>query len=123
MNHRIYNALIIASSLLGYLQWGDGQWAFLIKMEWDLIKEAFTNPLVFFNPVVLIPMVGQVFLITATIKKRPNKYLTYSGIACVGLLFGLIFYSGFLAHIYWIPLSTLPFFVLSFLTIRYYRKL
>ena len=123
MNHRIYNLLLTVSTLIGYLRWGDDQWAFLIKMEWELLKEIVQNPSVFFNPVVLIPLVGQIFLIIAAIKKTPNKYLTYTGIVGIGLLFVLIFYSGFLTKVYWISLSTIPFFIISFFTIRYYRKL
>ena len=35
---RIINLLIILTSCLGYLEWGGGQSAFLVEMEWLLLS-------------------------------------------------------------------------------------
>jgi len=123
MNYRIYNFLLLVTSLTAYLQWGDDHHAFLFQMELEIFKEILSNPMVFFNPVVMIPILGQVLIIIAIILKKSNRYLTYTGIVVIGLLFTLIFYAGILSNYYWIPVSTLPFFTISFLTILHYRKL
>lgn len=123
MKYRVYNLSVLLSSLFGYLQWGDTQNAFLIELELEIFKKALTNPEALLNPIILVPLIGQVLLILAVLYKRSHKYLTYIGILALGILFCLIFYAGILSKRYWIPASTLPFFISSILTLRHYQKI
>lgn len=117
--HNYLNVLLLVASLFGYLQWGENEAAFLWKMELDV----FSNLYAIANPLVFIPIAGQLFLLWSVFSKSPNKYPTYVGIGSIGLLFLFIFFAGIMAQKFWIVVSTLPFFALSILVIRSYQKL
>jgi hypothetical protein len=122
MKSKIFNLLLIISSLFGYLEWGKGQHMFLFRIEAKIFSKFFGDPLSVLHPFVLLPFIGQVLLLVSLFQKTPYKILTYSGIGGIGLLLALVFLVGCLSRNPAIIGSTVPFAVVAFLTIRNLRN-
>ncbi len=116
------NALLIVTSLFGYLEWGGGNSSFLLEAEFTVLKKLFTNPTSVVHPLVLCPLLGQVLLLITLFKKAPHRTLTYSGIACTGALLAFIFFIALIRLDFKILLSTLPFMTIAIATIWYHRS-
>ena len=122
MKSKILNLLLVITSLFGYLEWGKDNHTFLFQAEGEVFSQFFTNPGSVIHPFVLLPILGQVILVSTLFQTKPSKILTYTGIACLGLLLGLMFFIG-IWDLHWkILFSTLPFFLTVFFVIRNFRK-
>lgn len=122
MKEKILNTLLIIFSLFGYLEWGGGNKTYLYQGEYEVLSKLFTNAESLVHPFTIIPIIGQILLLITLFQKKPNKALTYSGIACLGLLLGFMFFIGILGLNFKILISTVPFLVTAIYTIMYYRK-
>ncbi|MGD9588637.1 MAG: hypothetical protein AB7Q37_03845 [Pyrinomonadaceae bacterium] len=122
MRKKILNALVILTSLFGYLEWGGGNGAFLFQAEWEVLRKLFSDPVSAAHPFTLVPLLGQVLLLTTLFQKEPSRRLTYIGIACLALLLLMMVLVGVLGSNFKILLSTLPFLVTAVLAIREARK-
>ncbi len=123
MNKRkILNSLAVLTSLFGYLEWGSGNSSFLLQAEWEVLRKLFSEPLAVIHPFTLLPLLGQILLLVTLFQKSPGKWLTYIGLACLGLLLLLITFIGAISLNYKIFLSTVPFIVAAIFAIREARK-
>lgn len=122
MKLKLLNAALIISSLIGFLQWGQGNSTFLFAAEAEIITKLFSDPLSVAHPFTFLPLIGQILLLITLFQKQPSKALTYTGMICVGLLLLFIFLIGILSLNFKILLSALPFMTLSVLTIIYFRR-
>lgn len=122
MRSKILNVLLIITSLFGYLEWGENSRSFLFETEATLFLKLFTDPVSVLHPFTILPLVGQVILLITLFQKTPSKVLTFIGIAGLALLLGFIFVIGIISGNFRILLSTIPFLLVAFLTIRYYRS-
>lgn len=123
MKTKILILLIIVTSLFGYLEWGKNNSSFLYAGEFEVFKKLFTDPGSIVNPFIIAPLIGQILLLVTLFQRLPNKYLTYSGIACLSLLLGLMTFIGIIDLNFKILISSLPFIITSFLSIRELRRL
>lgn len=119
---KILNFLIIITSLIGYLEWGGGQKTFLFQAEGVIISKLFTDSTSVMHPFTILPMVGQIILFITLFQNRPNRILTITGFACLGLLLGFMFIIGLISLNYKIVLSTLPFLGVAILTIKNMKR-
>ena len=122
MKAKILNALLIITSLLGYLEWGGGNNILLFQGEADIILKLFTNPKSVAHPFILMPLLGQLLLLFTVFQKTPNRILTYIGIGSLGLLLGFMFIIGIISMNFKILLSTIPFLITAIYTVLYLRK-
>lgn len=122
MKHKVYNLLLIVTSLLGYLEWSGTSHAFLFQAELELFKKLFSTPKTAAHPFTIIPFFGQLLLLITLFQKKSNKILTYFGIGCLGLLLLFILFIGLLSLNYKIALSTIPFIVVAIAAILSYKK-
>lgn len=122
MKLKILNFILILTSLAGYLEWGKGNNIFLFQAEAEIVSKLFTNPTSVLHPFTVLPLAGQILLLITLFQSKPNKILTYTGIAGVGILLALMLILGSLSLNFKIALSTLPFFVIALLTISYLRR-
>ena len=122
MKSKLLNALLIISSLFGYLEWGKGQKTFLFQIEAELFSKIFKDPLSVIHPFVILPLLGQILLIITLFQKSPGKILTYVGIGGLGILMALVFLVGCLNFNLKILSSAVPFMILGYFTIRYQMK-
>jgi hypothetical protein len=123
MKAKILNALLIISSLFGYLEWGQGQQTFLFQVEADIISKLFSDPQSIIHPFIILPLFGQVLLFLTLFKKIPQRKMTYIGLLALGILLLFIFFIGLMSLNYKIILSTIPFLLFAVLTVKHLRKL
>ena len=116
------NSLVVFTSLFGYLEWGSGNSSFLFQAELEVLRKLFSEPLAVIHPFTLLPLLGQILLLVTLFQKSPGKWLTYIGLACLGLLLLLITFIGAISLNYKIFLSTVPFIVTAIFAIREARK-
>ena len=122
MKGKILNLLLLITSLIGYLEWGSGNHSFLFQVEAEVISKLITNAKSVIHPFTLLPLAGQLLLIITLFQKTPGRYLTYLGIAGIGILLILMFAIGLMGLNFKIVLSTLPFLTVAFLAFRHHRK-
>ena len=122
MTSRWLNILLLIASLFGYLEWGGNNHAFLFQAEQEWMSRLFYDPKSITHPFILIPFLAQIILLITLFQRQPSKWLTYISIAGLGLLLGFMFVIGILSGNFKIIISTLPFLVLSLITIRHYHQ-
>lgn len=123
MKSKIYNFLLILSSLIGYLEWGKTNHSFLYQVEIEMLSKLMTDLRSIIHPLTILPLIGQILLLATLFQKKPNKTWTYIGIGCIGLLLILMFLIGLISLNYKITLSTIPFIVITILAIKQYRNI
>lgn len=122
MKQKILNGLTVLTSLFGYLEWGEGNSTFLFRAEWEVLRKLFSDPVSAAHPFTLLPLLGQVLLLVTLFQREPSRWLTYIGIAGLGLLLLLMAFIGVISLNYKIFLSTIPFIATAILAIREARK-
>ena len=121
MKSKILNLVLILTSLIGYLEWGDNQ-MFLAEMEVDVLSKLIKDPMSVLHPLTILPLIGQLFLLITLFQKTPSKILTYFGIGGIGVLFLIMLIVGIISKNIWISISVLPFLITAILTIMHHRK-
>lgn len=115
---KLLNLGLVLTSLLGYLEWGKDQSALLFEAEADLLLKASSAPAGVLHPFTLLPLIGQLALLSTLFQRSPGRGRTLAGIAGLGLLLGLMFLIGLLTMNLRILGSTLPFLVLAAVAVR-----
>jgi hypothetical protein len=123
MKSKFLNFLLIITSLLGYLEWSGNSHAFLFQAEGEILSKLFTDTTSVIHPFTVLPMLGQILLFITLFQKEPNKVMTYISLGSLGILLTFMFVIGIMSLNYKIILSTVPFLVVSVLTIIHYRKI
>ncbi len=122
MKSKIFNFLLIITSLLGYLEWGKGHQMFLFQAEGEIFAKLFNQPGSILHPFILFPFIGQLLLAITLFQKQPGKVLTFTAIAGIGILILMMLVIGCLGLNYKIALSTLPYLLIATLTIHHHLK-
>ena len=73
MPHRLLHALLLLTSLFGYLEWGEDRRMFLFQVEWEVIARALEAPLAVLHPLVVLPLAGQLLLLVNLLRDRPVR--------------------------------------------------
>ena len=118
MKTKTLNALLFLTSLIGYLEWGTDNKSFIFQMEIEIIIKLFSDVFSVVHPLVLLPILGQILLLFTLFQKKITKKLTAIGILGIGALFLILLIVGVLNINFKIIISTLPFFIISFLSIK-----
>lgn len=119
---KIFNLVLIITSLFVYLEWGTDNSMFLIEGEIDVLSKLFTNPSSVIHPLTVLPLIGQILLLITLFQKQPKKLLSYLGIGGISLLVLLICFVGAISLNFKIIFSTIPYIFTAFLAIRHLRK-
>lgn len=122
MKSKILNFLLIIFSLIGYLEWSGNQHIFLFEAEIEIFSKLFTSPISVLHPFIVLPIAAQFILLFTLFQKKPSKKLTYISIFCLGILLGFMLFIGIISLNYKIALSTIPFIVVSIVTMLHHRK-
>lgn len=118
MKYKMLNLGLIVTSLAGYLEWGGGNRMFLFQAEAEVFSRLFTDFGSVVHPLVLMPMIGQALLVFTLFQKSPNKALTLIGMLGVGSLLIVMLGIGMIISDLKMIISTLPFFLLCWVTIQ-----
>lgn len=122
MKFKLLNIILIASSLIGYLEWGNHNHVFLAEAEIDIIQKLFTNPQSALHPLTVLPLIGQIILLITLFQKQPSKLYSLIGIYSLGILFVLMFVIGVMSLNFKIMLSIVPFIATAIYTIISHQK-
>ena len=114
--------LTLLSSLVVYLEWGGNNSQFLAEIEMEFFSKLFVNPLDLMHPFTVLPLIGQILLVLSLAQKQPDKRLVYFGIGGIAVLVLFVLFIGILNANPKIILSTLPFLILGFLSVRSVNK-
>ncbi|WP_026711308.1 hypothetical protein [Flavobacterium filum] len=122
MSKKQFNILLFITSFFGYLEWGKDNHSFIFEVEWEVIAKVFSNPLAIVHPFILLPLLGQMLIFITLFQSIPSKKLTYIGIACMSILFGMMTIVGLLSLKWTILLSTLPFWIIVVMIFRFKKQ-
>lgn len=118
---KLLNLGLILASLIGYLEWGGGNSAYLGQTEYELLfGEGSLKSLA--HPFVILPLLGQLLLLITLFQKTPGKVLTFIGLGCLSLLLVFMFVIGVMSGSAPIIFSTLPFIILAIITISIHMR-
>lgn len=109
---RVIVIILILSSLLPYLEWGNRS-AFLFQMEYEILFSGKHGKENLVHPAIIIPLAGQLLLLVAAVQKCPRKALVLTGIALLALLILFIFLIGILSKNAATIASAFPFLITS----------
>jgi hypothetical protein len=104
------------------LEWGQDQRAFFFEMEWTVFEKLLSNPSSVIHPLIILPLLGQCFLLWALFKSSNSNWVLKSGIYLLLPLFILVFAISLLRLQIAMVLSGLPFIGLSIMLLRSVRK-
>ncbi|WP_396159229.1 hypothetical protein [Flavobacterium sp.] len=122
MKSKILNFLLILFSLFGYLEWSGKNHMFLFEAEIEILSKLFINPKSVIHPFIILPVISQFLLLFTLFQKTINRKITYISIFGLGLLIYFLFFVGLISLNYKIALSTLPFIVVSIVSMLHHRK-
>ena len=122
MKSKILNLLLIIFSLIGYLEWSRNNHLFLFEAEIEIFSKLFTSPKSVIHPFIVLPIISQFLLLFTLFQKTTSKKLTYISIFGLGILLGFMLFIGIISLNYKIALSTIPFIVVSIVTMLHHRK-
>ncbi|WP_353169912.1 hypothetical protein [Flavobacterium sp.] len=120
MKSKILNFLLIIFSLIGYLEWSGNNHTFLFEAEIEILSKLFVKPVI--HPFIILPIISQFLLLVTLFQKSASKKLTYISIFGLGLLVYFLLFVGLISLNYKIVISTIPFVLLTILTILYHKK-
>lgn len=119
---KLLNVILIIFSLMGYLEWG-GNHQYLFDIEFEVISKLLTTPTEALQPLVIIPLAGQMMLAYTLYQSEPDRKLIHMGIACIGFLMLFILIAGIMGPNFKIIGSILPFILTSIYTILTLKKI
>ncbi|WP_353077563.1 hypothetical protein [Flavobacterium sp.] len=122
MKSKTLNFLLIIFSLFGYLEWSGNNHLFLFEAEIEIFSKLFTSPISVLHPFIILPVISQFLLLFTLFQNKPSKKLTYISIFGLGILFLFMLFIGIISLNYKIALSTIPFIVVSIVTMLHHRK-
>jgi hypothetical protein len=122
MKSKILNFLLILFSLFGYLEWSGKNHMFLFEAEIEILSKLFINPKSVIHPFIILPIISQFLLLFTMFQKIASTKLTYISIFGLGLLIYFLLFVGLISFNYKIALSTVPFIVVSIVTILHHRN-
>ena len=120
---RLLLLLTLFTSTWAHLSWGENQHQFLWQTEWELLQKLFRDPVSVIHPLTLLPLFGQLLLLLSLLKNKPNSFIIYLGIACLGLLYGLLLLIAFLTLNPLSIMTVFPFWIGAIFLFRETRKL
>lgn len=108
--------IIIAFSIC-YMQWGNNQSSYIFQTEYQLLFKEHSLLKNLTHPIILSGLVGQGILLYATFVKRINPKIYFLGIILLSVVVFMILLAGLLSKNIFQIASTLPFVLLSIMSI------
>jgi hypothetical protein len=119
---KFLNLCLVLTSLIGYLEWGKDNTAFLFQADAEVIAKLFSDPVAAVHPFTLIPLAGQILLLFTLVQQEPGRLLSYIGAGCISFLMLFIFVVGVMSANLKIVASTLPFLLTGVIAVRTLRN-
>lgn len=119
---KIYNVLLLTTSLFGFLEWGAGNHRFLFQAEAEIFVKMMADPSNGLHPFIILPFAGQLLLLITLFQKNPNKKMSLIGMSCLGILLLLLFLIGCMGLNSRVISASIPYLAVSVLTILHHRR-
>ncbi len=113
---------LLASFLIGYLEWSGTESMFIFELEYDLLVHAGAKYKAFLHPFILIPFAGQVIILIALFHRKPGKKIILAGLICMSCIILFLFFIGMLTSNVRIAGSTIPFIITGILILKELKK-
>jgi hypothetical protein len=81
--------------------------------EGELLMKIFTDPVSALHPFTVLPLIAQLLLLISLLLRKPKPWLTFTGMALIGLLMLMVLLVGMLSMSWKVAASSLPFMLLS----------
>lgn len=101
---------LFLSSFIGYLEWGKES-EFIGEIEYDLLLKMSNSPETLLHPFILLPLLGQIFLLVSFVVPKPKFWLVLLASTGIALLLLLLLFIGLLNWNPKMTLFTLPYLV------------
>lgn len=105
---KLANFILLLSSFIGYLEWGN-QKRYIFSLEMELLIKSQEGVSGIMHPFIIIPLAGQLLLIFTLFQKQPGKAISLLSVACIGLIMLLLLVIGTMALNLKIFLFAVPF--------------
>ena len=124
MTLRLINIGLILSFFTGYMEWGQGQTAFVFDAARTIFSEADNLLSSLTHPLIISGLAGLLILLYCAIRQEPWRRLNTIGILILSPVVLLILLSGALSGNIKSIASTLPFLGLAvaYYVVRYKRR-
>ena len=119
---RLINICLFLAFLMGYLEWGKNQHAFIFKMETEILVKGFTDFKSIFHPLIWIPFTGQIMILVTIFQKKISRALSLTGLAFLSTLMLLLFIIGLLTLNFKVTGSAIPFLIAVIFVLKYHWK-
>ncbi len=114
---------LLITSLLGYMEWGGGNTAFLFQAEYQIFTQNNSDGSTFTHPFVLLPLLGQLLLCIAIMQKSADRRLVVAAVVGIGILYLMLLLVGIIGLNWKVILGALPFILNAIWVIRlFYMK-
>lgn len=114
--------LLLATSLIGYTEWGKNQSAFIFQMEYELFFGSKGNLNNLAHPLIFLPLTGQLILIYSLATKRLQKKVIITGASAIFFLLFVFFSVGILTQNSKIIASSLPYLTVYCYLLYFFKK-
>lgn len=122
MTKRLINLGIIVAFSICYMEWGTDGSSFMLQTEYIILSKTADFWSSITHPLILSGLAGQILLLIAAFQKSPNRLLTYTGTALLGIIVLFVLLAGALSVNIKQILSTLPFLALAVMAFQLNRK-
>jgi hypothetical protein len=115
---QLLSAGLFISFFFGYLEWGNGNTAFVYEGFLEVISNAKRLESNFTHPLIVLPLIGQIIFLSGTFKKTLKNQWFVAALILTGLLFVMILLAGVLSMNLKIIISCLPYLLFASSMIR-----
>lgn len=112
---------LLASFLLGYMEWGTDQKMFVFQVIQEIYIKAISNPYDVLHPFIIIPFLGFTGLLYTLFQKKPSRLLTFFSVGCMALIILFLFAIGIITANIKMMVFNFPFIVFLVITFKLYR--
>lgn len=115
---QLLSAGLFISFFFGYLEWGNGNTAFVYEGFLEVISNAKRLESNFTHPLIVLPLIGQIIFLSGTFKKTLKNQWFVGALILTGLLFVMILLAGVLSMNSKIIISCLPYLLFAISMLR-----
>ncbi len=119
---KIINLCLLLSFQFGYLEWGGGKHLFIFQAVIEIFQQASQHILSILHPMILVPFAGEIALLYTLFQNKPNRMVSYFGLASLSVFMLLLFFIGVIGSHFKILSSTIPFILIGLIQIKIFRS-
>lgn len=116
------NITVIIAFLCCYTEWGQNHSMFIFQMQFQELAKQQHIIQVITHPIIMSGLIGECLLFICAVYSTIPRWVNYIGIGLLACIVSIFSLAGILDANWKIIVSTMPFWILSFLLIKQVRK-